>query len=124
MGIINHNAIIATTWSQDAAREFNAWLLRYPNALCSSLESPCNGYVTFFIAPDGSKEGWEESDAGDRFRDTVIARLRQDDYDDGSSPWAWVEVGYGEYGQKVLRGNNHNIYNNNEYAEEVGGETK
>jgi hypothetical protein len=37
--------------------------------------SPVNGIGSFFIAPDGSNEGWEDSDAGDAY-----ARLIADQY--------------------------------------------
>ena len=68
------------------------------------------------MAPDGSKEGWEDSYEGDRLRDRIVERLAVDDYEDGSSPWSWVEVGFGEYGQKVIRGNCVNCYNDADYA--------
>ena len=41
-------------------------------------------------------------------------------YSDGSNPWDWIEVGYGEYGQAILRGNNKNCYSDSEYAIEYG----
>lgn len=52
-----------------------------------------NGYQTFVIVPDGSKEGWSDSAEGDRCRDELIswlkspgvyvdwALIRYDDYD-------------------------------------------
>ena len=66
--------------------------------------------------PDGSKEGWDTSNQGDDLRQRFIEELAKDNFNDGSSPWDWVEVGYGEYGQKVLRGNNKNSYTDEEYA--------
>lgn len=36
---------------------------------CSEIVcSKMNGYLSFMIAPDGSKEGWDASDAGDDAR--------------------------------------------------------
>ena len=67
--------------------------------------APVNGMVTVILAPDGSKEGWSDSDTGDRLREEFIEYLGTYNYEDDSSPWDWVEVEYGEYGQKVLRGN-------------------
>lgn len=46
----------------------------------------------FFIPPDGSKEGWAESETGDNQRDQFVTYLRSLAYKDGSSPLAWVEV--------------------------------
>jgi hypothetical protein len=51
-----------------------------------------NGYRTFLVAPDGSKEGWSESDAGDRARAAFKTWLRAQAYEDGSTALRWVEV--------------------------------
>ena len=51
-----------------------------------------NGSQAFFIPPDGSKEGWPESDAGDDRRAKFIAYLNSTKYEDGSSPLKWVEM--------------------------------
>ena len=48
------------------------------------------------VAPDGSKEGWAESDAGDRARDLIVQVLKSYSYKDGSSPLKWVEVMFGD----------------------------
>ena len=123
MGIINHNAIIATTWSYEKASELQSWIDRELSvehkSLITCLESSVNTYTTFVLGPDGSKEGWPESDQADELRARLIKRLSLDDYEDGSSPWNFVEVGYGEYGQKILSGNCANCFNDKEYAEDV-----
>jgi hypothetical protein len=46
--------------------------------------------------PDGSKEGWDTSDEGDNARDEMVQWLRAQAYNDGSSPFSWVEVQYGD----------------------------
>jgi len=51
------------------------------------------------MVPDGSKEGWKDSDDCDSLRQEFITQLRHSNYDGGSSPWDYVEVGYGEFGQ-------------------------
>lgn len=119
MGVINHNAVIATTWSDDKADELQKWidnLEETERSLIVRSGSWVNGYNSFAVMPDGSKESWDESDAGDNFRFRVMERLLLDNYDDGSSPWDWVEVGFGEYGQKILNGNCKNCYSDREYA--------
>jgi len=118
MGVKNNNAIIATTWSEEKATAFQSWidqLTSKERELFVHSGSWVNRNQSFALLPDGSKEGWSESDAGDALRDRVVARLEEDNYEDGSSPWDWVEVGFGEYGQKVLRGNCKNCYSNCEY---------
>lgn len=121
MGIINHNAIIATTWDLklfEKAQQLAKTLPDRAQALFLWGQEVTNGYRSFVFAPDGSKEGWDESDDMDAVRSKIVEFFSRDAYEDGSSSWAWVEVGYGEYGQKVLRGNNQNCYGDAEYAED------
>lgn len=117
MSVINHNVIIATTWNNDVATKLREWIEEFRTSLVVEHTSQLNGYQTFVVCPDGSQEGWTDSDSGDHFREMFVQRLLSDNYDDDSSPWAWVEVGFGEFGQKVLRGNNINCYSDKEYEE-------
>ena len=120
MGVVNHNAIIATTANGQSAGDMLRWIAGLQSdyrSLFVSSGSWVNGYQTIVLVPDGSKEGWPDSMSGDDLRAQFRARLDRCEYDDGSSPWAWVEVGFGEFGQKVLRGNCKNVYSDAEYAE-------
>lgn len=55
-----------------------------------------NGKQAFFIPPDGSKEGWAESESGDAARDQFIKWLT-DSYDSETPCYAdWVEVQYND----------------------------
>lgn len=62
MGYIRHDAIVVTGHAKGDA-EFAAAKAK-ELGLCVSeiVHGTTNGYVSFFIAPDGSKEGWEESE--------------------------------------------------------------
>jgi hypothetical protein len=68
VGYIRHDAIVVTS--------FDAKYLRAARRKADALGLPVsqivtsytNGYVSFLIAPDGSKEGWGASDAGDGAR--------------------------------------------------------
>jgi len=114
MGVINHDAVLATTWDDKAVDKFRAWLdKRVPEDLKDLFHiGPVvtNSYQTVVMMPDGSKEGWDASEEGNRVRDDFIAFIGKDDPDRGYCPWTWVEVSYGEYGQRVTRGNNRNCY--------------
>ena len=105
MGYIRHNAILVTgnydNWASKAREKalniFSEDLVSY------IMKSPINRYETFFVAPDGSKEGWDESDIGDKHRAEFIAWLNAQKYDDNSSPLAWVEIQYGDdEGQTIV----------------------
>lgn len=113
MGIMHHNAVIATTFSDQKYRDVMRWIKRRSDieqTLFLAGEGIANNEYTIVLIPDGSKEGWEESDIGDALRQAFIERLQQDAFEDNSSPWRWIEVGYGEFGQTILRGNNQNLH--------------
>jgi len=68
-----------------------------------------NNTCSFFVAPDGSKEGWASSDEGDINRHLFIDYLRAvADYSrsgrgDGPCPLDWVEVRFGEVPAHICR---------------------
>ncbi len=69
MGMIVHNAIMVTECSESCMEKAYTKAKEIFGDLCSEIiNSPFNGYQSFFIAPDGSKEGWEDSDIFDRKR--------------------------------------------------------
>lgn len=55
-------------------------------------DSVTNGYSSFAIFPDGSKEGWEESNRGDKRRATLQDWLRSPRHGYDESMFEWVEV--------------------------------
>ena len=58
------------------------------------VESIVNGYYTAAFLPDGSKEDWDTSDDGIRYRDQFAA-LFSFTYEDGSTPFDIVRVRFG-----------------------------
>jgi hypothetical protein len=95
MGYIRNHAIVVTSTYGDyiqqahvAAKEIFPWVSEIS-------DTGINGSRSFFIPPDGSKEGWEDSDLGDDRRNRFKEWLRLQEYDDESSPLAWCEVWYG-----------------------------
>ena len=98
MGYIRHHAILVTSWSSDEIKRAHAQAVKcFGDKLVSWTETTqINGYGTFTVIPDGSKEGWPESDQGDERRDQFIDWLNQQRHTDGSGPFAWAEVQYGD----------------------------
>ena len=95
MGYIRHNAIVVTTWDEkrmgaavDKAHEIGLSFIG-PSA------DVVNGYRTMMVIPDGSKEGWDESEYGDTRRQAFRDWLDTYIHGDGSSPFEWVEIAYG-----------------------------
>lgn len=95
MGYMRHHAIIVTTWSEESIKEAHAEATKiFP--WVSPISPPAvNGYCSFFIPPDGSKEGWQDSTDGDKRRLDFISWLSIHKYD-GSAYFSWAEVQYGD----------------------------
>lgn len=100
MGYERHHAIAVTSFDHKAliaARECAVDLFSETDcAITEITPKAVNGRRSFFIAPDGSKEGWPESDAGDLARRRFVHWLRAQAFKDGSSFLSWVEVQYGD----------------------------
>jgi len=119
MGVENNECIIATTWSNGDMQKVKEWVATLPDneqSLFAFLPSLVNGKQTLFLAPDGSKKGaWIEAQQGQNLRNNLVDFLKTFAYEDGSNPFSFIEAGYGEYGQKILRGNCNNLMNSADY---------
>jgi len=92
--IRNHSIIVEANYGdhiQNAHTKASA-IFPYVSPISSEV---VNGSRSFFIPPDGSKERWEESHEGDARREEFKKWLREQAYEDGSSPISWVEVWFG-----------------------------
>ncbi len=98
MGYMCHHAILITTYDEHhATRAHDRAETIFEDTLVSPVqESVINGYYSFAIFPDGSKEGWSASDKGDEHRTMFIAWLEKQRNEDRSSWYDWVEVQYGD----------------------------
>lgn len=95
MGYIRHNAIVVTSWDGGhmdvAAEEAKKLGLQ----VLGPSEEATNGYRSLLVCPDGSKEGWEESNAGDANRAEFCKWMDEHRFEDGSTCLEWVEISYG-----------------------------
>lgn len=95
MGYMRHDAIVVTSWKRedlDAAAEMARNLgleVLGPSA------DVTNSIATFLVCPDGSKEGWDESDEFDAKRAQYLEYLNGVRYEDNSSCLSWVALAYG-----------------------------
>lgn len=100
MGLIQHNAMIATTLSvEEFSRVRLAIEARDDRDLFTFNQTKINAYHTIIIPPDGSKEGWDDSDAGDSRRQWLIELIQQGPYIGGY--WDYVDVSFGELGARI-----------------------
>lgn len=96
MGYQRHHAIVVTSWDEKLVGHAHAMASDIFPAVSPLLESEVNGFTSFFVPPDGSNEGWSESDGADARRARFVAWLDTQRYDDDSTSISWVEVQYGD----------------------------
>lgn len=102
MSYVKHNTIVIIAYSLEdinVAREMaiNTFTLNFLDAeyptdgkkYVSEILGPLNnGLYSFFISPDGSKEGWDTSNRSDNAREEITKWLDKNEY-------AYVEVRFG-----------------------------
>ena len=97
MGYIKHHAIAVTSGIDDLLKKAHDKAIEiFKDQTSEILQSTTNGYKSFFIAPDGSKEGWEESQIGNKKRANFVKWINKQAYDDGSNSLSFCEFFYGE----------------------------
>lgn len=113
MGYIRHHTILVTSYDRERVVQAHEKAVEIFGPIVSELrESIINGYHSFaiIIFPDGSTEGWQPSDHGDKGRDLYRSWLKSQVFEDGSSPFDWVELQYGDD-----NGDTRILHNSDEY---------
>ena len=95
MGYIRNHAIVVTATYGDHIERAHAEASRIFPWVSPISPKGINGTRSFFIPPDGSKEGLDESDLGDVRRKEFKRYLCREAFTDGSVPFDWIEVAYG-----------------------------
>lgn len=100
MGYMRHHAIVVTSYNVVHLEKAHTMA----NELFGTLVTPVtpsliNQYSTFFVAPDGSKEGWDESDRFDLLREQYTEWLNRQRF---SVRWAVVQYGDDENETKIV----------------------
>jgi hypothetical protein len=76
MGQMRHHSIVVTSDDSDIIKLVHKKAVSLFEHLVSPIiRSRANGFQSFFIAPDGSKEGWETSSKHDTNRKKYINYL-------------------------------------------------
>jgi hypothetical protein len=109
MGYMRHHTIVVTGPSSNSADETQTVsdarmraIELFGELVSGEVASVRNGYKSFFIAPDGSKENWDTSLQYDAYRKRYVEWLRKRVYEDGSSSLDWIELFYGDGEGEVL----------------------
>ena len=93
MGHYFHHAIVVTSWKPEAVVEAHAKAVELGMNPGPIVPCEMNGETSFLIPPDGSKEGWEASENGDKRRAAWKRWAREANM--RSVYFDWVEVGFG-----------------------------
>jgi hypothetical protein len=109
MGSIKHNAFIVTA-DDYAIKEFDSVYDKakelFGKQVSDVVTTKLNGHLSFFVATDGSKEGWPEAICADTKRKELADYIDSLAYDDGSNAISFVNVSYdGRNAAEVVRGN-------------------
>lgn len=100
MGYIKHHAIIVTSYDRDEVVRARKRALQDFKGLTTPIkQSDINSWWSFAILPDGSKEGWAESNMFDGARDRFSGWVINQRYEDGSNSLDAVEVSFDEEGE-------------------------
>lgn len=92
MGYIKHNAICVTSFDSEEIKVLHKKAREiFEELVTEIIEGVINGYASFFIAPDGSKEGWSESNEYDKKRKEFKDLIKN-----GSFYCEFVDVAYDE----------------------------
>jgi len=109
MGYISHHSILVTSFCHEAiGKAHNKANKIMPDLVSKIIKSRINEYYSFCIFPDGSKEGWNDSDIGNNQRDIFINWINKQRYEDNSSIYDWIEIEFGGDNEinKILRSKN------------------
>lgn len=102
MGYIRHHAIVVTSFDEEELEKARNKAVRLFNRPIGAIvKGTTNGYATFVIPPDGSKEGWNTSELNNKKREKYIEWLKYERFDDGTSVLDWVELQYGDDGRQT-----------------------
>jgi len=73
MGMITHDAIVFTFGELEPAQRLRETAIDLGLQCTNVVVSRSNGYCSFLVIPDGSKDGWETSDRCDLARAKLLA---------------------------------------------------
>lgn len=96
MGYMRHHAIVVTSWHTGLLHAAHDEAIRLGMSVTDITDPVINGYRSFLVAPDGSKEGWPQSDLGDTRRTAFMEWLDDHRFEDDSTALGWCEVQFAD----------------------------
>lgn len=101
---MRHNAIIVTgtNYEDEMDKAHAKAIVLFPESVSEAIPSIVNGYTSFFIAPDGSKEIRSVSEYYDTQRKMFSDFVDSLAYEDGSNAVWFVDVGFNEHNETAI----------------------
>lgn len=91
MSDVIHHAVVVTSWDPDKLMTAHTFAIELGMHVSNISKRVTNGYASFCVFPDGSKEGWAESDDHDAKRAQFYRHLEKNRT---HLEWAVVRYGY------------------------------
>ncbi len=95
MSYIKLEAIVVSSWSRSLLSEAHDKAKDLGLYVSSIGQQRLNGYRSFLIEPEASKERCEDREEFERKQDDFVAWCEAQRHDDGSSSISWVRVRFG-----------------------------
>lgn len=112
MGIIQHKTLTVTTHDSEKCLKLMREIKNngFEDCLGSLFLSPTNVYVSFVIYSCGSKLNWDEEKIHQENISSIIKLIEYYDWDDGSNPFSYIYISYGDCGTEIIKSNCKNKY--------------
>lgn len=91
MGYIRHDAIVVSGWCERRTQKAHEKAVEIGLLVTPIVISKVNAQRSFLIAPDGSKEGWPDSESGDAQRAEWIEWAKKE-------PELWIDWAHVNFG--------------------------
>jgi hypothetical protein len=107
MGYMKHKTIVVTHYKRNEIVDVYLMAMKLPLEISHLSDECTNGYISFCVFPDGSKEGWERSDEADGAMDFLVKYIKEK-----YEFMQWVEVVFGdEHGSpRITRSNDEDLW--------------
>lgn len=106
MTAVMHDTIVVTSWNRALLKAAHSKAKSLMTHVSGIVPGTVNSYTSFMVAPDGSKEGWAESDEANTARETLLAWMDGKAYEDGSNSLEYVAVRFGDEEAPEVSANN------------------
>lgn len=116
MGYTRHHTIVVTDWREAVVQKAQELAVSLQMSVSSVHISGINSWYSFCVLPDGSNEGWEESDVGDKQRDALIVALEWNHI-----PYVCIEYGGDDRDKISIEHLSEVLHNEDDYSTEWRG---